>query len=93
MPGRRPGGRRCRGGAGRPGSARPLPEVLDTTALTVIPDAGTSFGAHLLTDPALHLADPAQPWTQVRQWREQVALDAGPTGAERLLQQTPSQPG
>ncbi|WP_051742120.1 helix-turn-helix domain-containing protein [Kitasatospora sp. MBT66] len=67
-------------------TARPLSSVLDTAALTAIRGAGTSHGAHLLADPARDLADPAQRWTQVLQWIEQIALDGGLTGAERLLQ-------
>jgi hypothetical protein len=34
---------------------RPIPDVLDTTGLHAIPDAGESRGAHLLADPALDL--------------------------------------
>ncbi len=37
-------------------TARPVDEVLDTTGLRPIPDAGVSRGAHLLADPALDLA-------------------------------------
>ncbi|MFB8174126.1 hypothetical protein ACFC60_39870 [Kitasatospora purpeofusca] len=71
-------------------TARPLSSVLDTAALTAIRGAGTSHGAHLLADPARDLADPAQRWTQVLQWIEQIALDGGMTGAERLLQHLPA---
>ncbi|WP_035838854.1 ATP-binding protein [Kitasatospora azatica] len=70
-------------------TARPLTSVLDTAALTAVPDAGTSRGAHLLADPAHDLADPTQRWTQVLQWLEQITLDGGLTGAERLLQHLP----
>jgi hypothetical protein len=71
-------------------TARPVAGVLDTAALTAIPDAGTSHGAHLLADPALDLADLGHRWTQVLQWVEQITLDAGLTGAEHLLQHIPA---
>lgn len=70
-------------------TARPITSVLDTAALTTVPDTGTSHGAHLLADPALDLAEPDQRWTQVLQWVEQITLDAGLTGAEHLLQRIP----
>lgn len=71
-------------------TARPVTSVLDTTGLTVVPDAGTSHGTHLLADPALDLADPVQRWTQVLHWLEQATLDAGLTGAQHLLRQLPA---
>ena len=65
---------------------RPIPDVLDTTGLRAIPDAGESRGAHLLADPALDLADDQDRSEQVRRWLIQVALDAGLTGMEQVLQ-------
>ena len=65
---------------------RPIPDVLDTTGLRAIPDAGESRGAHLLGDPALDLADDQDRSEQVRRWLIQVALDAGLTGMEQVLQ-------
>ena len=71
-------------------TARALTSVLDTAALAVVPDAGTSHGAHLLSDPAHDLANPAQRWAQVLRWLEQIPLDGGLTGAERLLEHLPT---
>jgi hypothetical protein len=63
----------------------PVAEVLDTTGLSPIPDAGYSGGAHLLGDPALDLADDDDRSEQVRRWLIQVALDGGLTGMEKIL--------
>lgn len=65
---------------------RPIPDVLDTTGLRAIPGAGESRGAHLLADLALDLADDQDRSEQVRRWLIQVALDAGLTGMEQVLQ-------
>jgi Putative DNA-binding domain len=64
---------------------RPVSEVLDTTALKPIPNAGQSHGAHLLVDPALDMADASERWRQVTLWMEQAALDAGLLGIEAVL--------
>jgi len=64
---------------------RPVSEVLDTTALKPIPNAGQSHGAHLLVDPALDMADASERWRQVTLWMEQAALDAGLLGMEAVL--------
>jgi len=61
-------------------------EVLDTTGLSPIPDAGYSGGAHLLGDPALDLADDDDRGEQVRRWLIQIALDGGLTGMEKVLE-------
>ncbi|MBF9071733.1 AlbA family DNA-binding domain-containing protein [Streptacidiphilus fuscans] len=66
-------------------TGRQVSEVLDTSALTPIPNAGGSQGAHLLVDPALDLADPTERWRQVTLWMEQAALDAGLLGMEAVL--------
>jgi hypothetical protein len=65
---------------------QPIPDVLDTAGLLAIPDADDSRGAHLLADPALDLADDQNRSEQVRRWLIQVALDAGLTGMEQVLQ-------
>jgi hypothetical protein len=65
---------------------RPIPDVLDTTGLRAIPDAGESRGAHLLADRALDLAGHQDRSEQVRRWLIQVALDVGLTGMEQVLQ-------
>lgn len=73
---------------------RPVTEVLDTTGLRPIPDAGVSMGAHLLADPALDLADEDDRSEQVTAWLTQIALDAGLRGMEQFLQRlAPSQAG
>ncbi len=69
---------------------RPIPDVLDTRGLRAIPDAGDSTGAHLLADPALDLADDQDRSDQVRRWLIQIALDAGLTGMEQVLQRLDS---
>jgi hypothetical protein len=66
-------------------TARPVAEVLDTTGLRAIPDAGDSMGAHLLADPSLDLADSQDRCEQVRRWLIQVSLDAGLTGMDQVL--------
>jgi len=67
-------------------TGRPVTEVVDTTGLKLIPDAGDSRGAHLLADPALDLSDDHDRREQVRRWLIQIALDAGLTGMERILE-------
>jgi hypothetical protein len=64
---------------------RPAPDILDTTGLRAIPEAGSSYGANVLADPALDLADPTDRQEQVRAWLVQTALDAGLLGMEKLL--------
>lgn len=66
-------------------TVRPVTEILDTTWLRPIPEAGDSRGAHLLADPALDLADHGERDEQVRRWLIQIALDAGLTGMEQVL--------
>jgi hypothetical protein len=60
-------------------------DILDTTGLELIPQAGPSWGVHLLADPALDLADDKERDEQVRRWLIQLALDAGLTGMEDVL--------
>ncbi|WP_189269790.1 AlbA family DNA-binding domain-containing protein [Streptomyces fuscichromogenes] len=66
---------------------RPVVEVLDTTGLREIRNAGTSLGFHLLADPALDMADAAERWRQVTLWMQQAALDAGLLGMENVLRE------
>lgn len=68
-------------------TARPITETIYTTGLKPIPDAGISMGAHVLADPAIDLADPGERRIQVDRWLEQIALDAGLTGMQRIIQQ------
>ncbi|HEY4003667.1 MAG TPA: hypothetical protein VGM60_00555 [Pseudonocardia sp.] len=65
---------------------RPVTEVLDTTGLRPIPEAGVSQGAYLLADPALDPADEDDRRKQITVWLAQIALDAGMLGMEQLLQ-------
>lgn len=73
-------------------TARPVTDVLDTTGLQPIPDAGTSMGAHLLADPARDLADEDDRREQVAAWMTQIALDAGLRGMEQLLHRLTASP-
>lgn len=66
-------------------TARPITDVLDTAGLRLIPNAGTSKGAHLLADPARDLADEGDRRDQVTAWLTQIALDAGLWGMEQHL--------
>jgi hypothetical protein len=59
--------------------------VLYPNGLTPIEDAGTSHGAHLLADPAHDLTVPIERELQIDSWLQQVAMDAGLRGMERLL--------
>ena len=43
------------------------------------------MGAHVLADPAIDLADPGERRAQVDRWLEQIALDAGLTGMQRIV--------
>lgn len=70
-------------------TARPITDVLDTAGLGLIPNAGTSMGTHLLTDPARDLADEDDRREQVTAWLTLIALDAGLWRMEqRLRRQT-----
>ncbi|NJP27774.1 ATP-binding protein [Microbispora sp. SCL1-1] len=63
----------------------PVSEILDTSELRVIPDAGNSHGAHLLADPGLDLTDLDNRREQINTWLVQTALDAGLLGMEHRL--------
>jgi hypothetical protein len=67
-------------------TGRPVPDVLETTGLSPIPDAGVSHGTHMLADPALDLADVDERREQVEAWLVQQALDAGLLGMEQVLE-------
>lgn len=73
-------------------TVRPVTEVLNTSGLRLVPDTGTSMGAHLLADPARDLADEDDRRQQVAAWLTQIALDAGLLGMEHLLQRLASTP-
>ncbi|WP_156077298.1 hypothetical protein [Saccharothrix sp. NRRL B-16314] len=55
--------------------------------LGYIHDVGASQGANLLAQLALDLRDPADRHQQVDDWLVELALDAGFTGMEDLLDQ------
>lgn len=57
--------------------------------MTPIPGAGTSYGADVVANPALEPHESAQRYEQVDDWLEQIALDAGLSGMQRLLAQLP----
>jgi hypothetical protein len=65
-------------------SGSPLPDLLPT-GLFVIRDGGVSHGTHMLADPALDLADPADRAEQADRWLIQMAADAGLLGMEQLV--------
>jgi hypothetical protein len=46
---------------------------------------GGSHGANLVADPTLDLSDWDERHAQVAAWMQQIALDAGVRGMERLL--------
>lgn len=60
-------------------------ELLWPDGLSVIDGAGGSHGASLVADPTLDLADWDERHAQVDAWVQQIALDAGVRGMERLL--------
>jgi hypothetical protein len=60
-------------------------DLLDLHGLAPIPDAGFSGGANLYSDPSLDLRDPKERRQQAVTWLEQIALDAGLRGMERVI--------
>ncbi len=60
-------------------------QLLHMQGLTPIENAGASHGAHVLANPGLDLANPPERHTQVDDWLQQIALDAGLRGMENLL--------
>jgi hypothetical protein len=49
------------------------------------PGAGASHGANLLTNPTLDLTETTERQAQLKDWLQQIALDAGLSGMETLL--------
>ena len=66
-------------------TGQPVSDLLSLTGLTPIPDAGTSLGANLVADPSLDLSASDDRQVQVDAWVQQIALDAGLRGMERVL--------
>jgi hypothetical protein len=60
-------------------------KLLYPDGLTPIEGAGPSHGAQVLANPGLDLANPAERQTQLDDWLQQIALDAGLRGMESLL--------
>lgn len=67
-------------------SASDVRRLIDDVSLAPIPGAGTSHGADLVTDPGLDLREPDRRDEQIAHWLEQIALDAGLSGMQRLLE-------
>ncbi|MFC0430040.1 helix-turn-helix domain-containing protein [Kutzneria buriramensis] len=66
-------------------SGRPINEVVNMAGLNPIDGSGRSFGANLRAQPVLDLRDGADRHRQVDDWLVEMALDAGVTGMEALL--------
>ncbi|MFE5587417.1 helix-turn-helix domain-containing protein [Kitasatospora sp. NPDC056531] len=62
-----------------------VPALLVGNGLTPVPDAGTSRGANLLADPGVDQRDPVERRALVDAWLQQISLDAGLLGMERVL--------
>jgi hypothetical protein len=63
----------------------PVDELLYLQELRAVAGAGGSHGANLLADPTIDLGSPEGRRAQLSTWMQQVALDAGLQGMERLL--------
>jgi hypothetical protein len=62
-------------------------ELLDISGLKLVPDAGASRGANLMGDPSIDVRDPDERAAQVDSWLQQIGLDAGLRGMERVLEE------
>jgi hypothetical protein len=60
-------------------------DLLRPEGLQQIPGAGPSHGANLLTNPTLDLTETTERQAQLKDWLQQIALDAGLSGMENLL--------
>ncbi|MFE1579322.1 AlbA family DNA-binding domain-containing protein [Streptomyces fradiae] len=65
---------------------RQVKELLPSSGLEEIPDAGASAGGVFRANPALDLRDIADRQEQVDDWLRQLGLDAGLTGMEALVE-------
>lgn len=68
-------------------SSTDVTELLAGSGLVPIPDAGTSRGANLLADPGVDQRDSGERRALVDDWLQQISLDAGLRGMEKLLAQ------
>lgn len=73
-------------------SSTDVPKLLAGNGLTTIPDAGTSRGANLLADPGVDQRDPAERQALIDNWLQQISLDAGLLGMEKILERLHSVP-
>jgi len=62
-------------------------DLLESTGLTPMLDAGGSHGADMIANPALDLGRPTELCEQVNTWLAQIGLDAGLWGMQRHLDQ------
>ncbi|MET8102260.1 ATP-binding protein [Streptomyces sp. NPDC005236] len=67
-------------------SSTDMPDLLAGNGLTLVPDAGTSRGANLLADPGIDQHDPAERGALIDSWLQQISLDAGLLGMEKVLE-------
>lgn len=73
-------------------SSTDVPVLLEGNGLTSILDAGTSRGASLLADPGIDQRDEAERHSLVDSWLQQISLDAGLLGMEKILEQFHASP-
>lgn len=73
-------------------SSSDVPYLLADDGLTAIPDAGTSRGANLLADPGVDQRNPAERRALIDNWLQQISLDAGLLGMEKILEHLHSVP-
>jgi hypothetical protein len=66
-------------------SGRPVNEVVNMAGLIPIDGTSSSFGGNLHAQPVLDLSDAADRHRQVDDWLVELALDAGVTGMETVL--------
>ncbi|MFD9240643.1 helix-turn-helix domain-containing protein [Streptomyces sp. NPDC059556] len=67
---------------------RQVKELLSSSGLEEIPEAGASAGGVFRANPALDLRDIADRQEQVDDWLRQLGLDAGLTGMESLVERS-----
>ncbi|GGX82033.1 AlbA family DNA-binding domain-containing protein [Streptomyces fructofermentans] len=68
-------------------SSTDMPDLLAGNGLTLVADAGTSRGANLLADPGVDQRDPAERRELIDSWLQQISLDSGLLGMEKVLEQ------
>jgi hypothetical protein len=73
-------------------SSTDVPDLLAGNGLTSILDAGTSRGASLLADPGVDQRNPAERQALIESWLQQISLDAGLLGMEKILERLRSSP-